>query len=77
MIRACRGGRGLIAHGYAVTGKAMAAALHSNVGLFPPLAILNAWCDRRQSLILGATVPSIPPSVRPWSLDPPSSYHFL
>ena len=37
-----------IAHGYAkVTGKAMAAAVHSNVGLFhATMAIFNAWCDR-------------------------------
>jgi hypothetical protein len=37
-----------IAHGYAkVTGKAMAAAVHSNVGLFhATMAMFNAWCDR-------------------------------
>ena len=37
-----------IAHGYAkVTGRAMAAALHSNVGLMhATMAIFNAWCDR-------------------------------
>ena len=37
-----------IAHGYAkVTGRAMAAAVHSNVGLFhATMAIFNAWCDR-------------------------------
>ena len=37
-----------IAHGYAkVTGKAMAAAVHSNVGLMhATMAIFNAWCDR-------------------------------
>src|SRR5580704_10451659 len=37
-----------IAQGYAkVTGKAMAAAVHSNVGLFhATMAIFNAWCDR-------------------------------
>ena len=37
-----------IAHGYAkVTGRAMAAAVHSNVGLMhATMAIFNAWCDR-------------------------------
>ncbi|HEX5507814.1 MAG TPA: thiamine pyrophosphate-binding protein, partial [Pseudolabrys sp.] len=37
-----------IAHGYAkVAGKAMAAAVHSNVGLMHgTMAIFNAWCDR-------------------------------
>src|SRR3977135_665230 len=37
-----------IAHGYAkVTGRAMATAVHSNVGLFhATMAIFNAWCDR-------------------------------
>ena len=37
-----------IAHGYAkVTGRAMAAAVHSNVGLMHgTMAIFNAWCDR-------------------------------
>src|ERR1700710_440654 len=48
-----------IAHGYAkVTGKAMAAAVHSNVGLMhATMAIFNAWCDRMPILILGATGP--------------------
>ena len=48
-----------IAHGYAkVTGKAMAAAVHSNVGLIhATMAIFNAWCDRMPILILGATGP--------------------
>jgi len=48
-----------IAHGYAkVTGKAMGAAVHSNVGLFhATMAIFNAWCDRMPILILGATGP--------------------
>ena len=37
-----------IAHGYAkVTGKAIAAAVHSNVGLqHATMAMFNAWCDR-------------------------------
>ncbi len=48
-----------IAHGYAkVTGRAMAAAVHSNVGLFhATMAIFNAWCDRMPVIILGATGP--------------------
>src|SRR5258707_1734374 len=48
-----------IAHGYAkVTGRAMAAALHSNVGLMhATMAIFNAWCDRMPVLRLGATGP--------------------
>src|ERR1700704_6023665 len=48
-----------IAHGYAkVTGKAMAAAVHSNVGLFhATMAIFNAWCDRTPVIVLGATGP--------------------
>ena len=37
-----------IAHGYAkATGRPMAVALHSNVGLMHgTMAIYNAWCDR-------------------------------
>src|SRR6201981_3517210 len=48
-----------IAHGYAkVTGRAMAAALHSNVGLFhATMAIFNAWCDRLPVVVIGATGP--------------------
>ncbi len=48
-----------IAHGYAkVTGKPMAVALHSNVGLLHgAMGIYNAWCDRQPMLILGATGP--------------------
>ena len=48
-----------IAHGYAkVTGKPMAAAVHSNVGLMhATMAIFNAWCDRMPMVILGATGP--------------------
>ena len=46
-----------IAQGWAkVTGKAMAVALHSNVGLMHgTMAIFNAWCDRAPMVILGAT----------------------
>ena len=48
-----------IAHGYAkVTGRAMAAAVHSNVGLMhATMAMFNAWCDRMPVLVLGATGP--------------------
>src|ERR1700733_4808286 len=57
-----------IAHGYAiVTGKAMAAAVHSNVGLFhATTAIFNAWCDRLPILVLGATGPVDAAKRRPW-----------
>jgi thiamine pyrophosphate-dependent acetolactate synthase large subunit-like protein len=57
-----------IAHGYAkVTGKAMAAAVHSNVGLFhATMAIFNAWCDRTPILVLGATGPVDAAKRRPW-----------
>jgi thiamine pyrophosphate-dependent acetolactate synthase large subunit-like protein len=57
-----------VAHGYAkVTGKAMAAAVHSNVGLLHgTMAIFNAWCDRMPMLILGATGPVDAMKRRPW-----------
>jgi TPP-dependent 2-oxoacid decarboxylase len=57
-----------IAHGYAkVTGKAMAAAVHSNVGLFhATMAIFNAWCDRIPVIVLGATGPVDAAKRRPW-----------
>ncbi len=57
-----------IAHGYAkVTGKAMAAAVHSNVGLFhSTMAIFNAWCDRMPVIVLGATGPVDAAKRRPW-----------
>jgi thiamine pyrophosphate-dependent acetolactate synthase large subunit-like protein len=57
-----------IAHGYAkVTGKAMAAAVHSNVGLFhATMAVFNAWCDRMPVVILGATGPVDATKRRPW-----------
>ena len=57
-----------IAHGYAkVTGQAMAAAVHSNVGLFhATMAIFNAWCDRMPILMLGATGPVDAVKRRPW-----------
>ncbi len=57
-----------IAHGYAkVTGKAMAAAVHSNVGLMhATMAFFNAWCDRMPVVVLGATGPVDAPKRRPW-----------
>ncbi len=57
-----------IAHGYAkVTGKPMAAALHSNVGLFHgTMAIFNAWCDRMPVVLIGATGPIDSMKRRPW-----------
>jgi thiamine pyrophosphate-dependent acetolactate synthase large subunit-like protein len=57
-----------IAHGYAkVTGKPMAAAVHSNVGLMhATMAVFNAWCDRVPLLLLGATGPVDAPKRRPW-----------
>src|SRR5271169_899424 len=57
-----------IAHGYAkVTGKAMAAAVHSNVGLqHASMAMFNAWCDRMPMLVLGATGPVDAMKRRPW-----------
>ena len=57
-----------IAHGYAkVTGRAMAAAVHSNVGLMHgTMAVFNAWCDRMPMMILGATGPVDAVKRRPW-----------
>src|SRR5579884_1306317 len=57
-----------IAHGYAkVTGRAMAAAVHSNVGLFhATMAFFNAWCDRMPIVVLGATGPVDAMKRRPW-----------
>jgi thiamine pyrophosphate-dependent acetolactate synthase large subunit-like protein len=57
-----------IAHGYAkVTGQAMAAALHSNVGLMHgTMAIFNAWCDRMPVIVIGATGPVDAMKRRPW-----------
>jgi thiamine pyrophosphate-dependent acetolactate synthase large subunit-like protein len=57
-----------IAQGYAkVTGKAMLAAVHSNVGLMhASMAIFNAWCDRIPVVILGATGPMDAAKRRPW-----------
>ena len=57
-----------IAHGYAkVTGRPMAVAIHSNVGLMhATMAIYNAWCDRVPMLIIGATGPVDAARRRPW-----------
>ncbi len=57
-----------IAHGYAnVTGKPMAVAVHSNVGLFQATtAIFNAWCDRMPMAVIGATGPVDATKRRPW-----------
>src|SRR5580700_6373828 len=57
-----------IAHGYAkVTGKAMATAVHSNVGLMhATMAMFNAWCDRMPVIVLGATGPVDAVKRRPW-----------
>ena len=57
-----------IAHGWAkVTGRAMAAIVHSNVGLMhATMAVFNAWCDRMPLLLLGATGPVDAAKRRPW-----------
>ena len=57
-----------VAHGYAkVTGRPMAVALHSNVGLMhASMAIYNAYCDRVPMLIIGATGPVDAARRRPW-----------
>ena len=57
-----------IAQGYAkVTGRAMGAIVHSNVGLMhATMAIFNAWCDRMPMVVLGATGPVDAAKRRPW-----------
>ncbi|WP_205589408.1 thiamine pyrophosphate-binding protein [Comamonas sp. lk] len=57
-----------IAHGYAkVTGKPLAAIVHSNVGLMhASMAIFNAWVDRVPVMVLGATGPVDAAKRRPW-----------
>jgi thiamine pyrophosphate-dependent acetolactate synthase large subunit-like protein len=57
-----------IAHGYAkVTGRPMAVALHSNVGLMhATMALYNAFCDRVPMLVIGATGPVDASQRRPW-----------
>ena len=58
-----------IAHGYAkFTGRAMAAAVHSNVGLMhASMTIFCAWCDRAPVLVLGGTGPMDATARRPCS----------
>jgi thiamine pyrophosphate-dependent acetolactate synthase large subunit-like protein len=48
-----------LAHGYyKASGRAIAAAVHSNVGLMhASMAVFDAWCDRVPLLLLGATGP--------------------
>src|SRR6202167_1681180 len=57
-----------IAHGYAkVTGTALAAAVHSNVGLqHATMAMLNAWWARVPVLVLRATGPFDAVKRGPW-----------
>ena len=57
-----------LAHGWAkVTDRAMAAVVHSNVGLMhASMAIFNAWCDRIPILLFGATGPLDAAKRRPW-----------
>src|SRR6185312_9900397 len=57
-----------IAQGWAkATGRAMAAMVHSNVGLMhATMAIFNAWCDRMPVVLLGATGPVDTVKRRPW-----------
>lgn len=57
-----------IAHGYAkLRGRAMAAALHSNVGLMHgTMAIFNAYEDRAPVLLLGGNGPMDATRRRPW-----------
>jgi thiamine pyrophosphate-dependent acetolactate synthase large subunit-like protein len=57
-----------VAHGYAkYTGRAMAAAVHSTVGLMhATMTIFCAWCDRAPVFILGGTGPMDATARRPW-----------
>ncbi len=57
-----------IAQGYwKASGRLMASALHSNVGLMhASMPIFNAWCDRTPVLILGANGPMDAARRRPW-----------
>jgi thiamine pyrophosphate-dependent acetolactate synthase large subunit-like protein len=57
-----------LAHGWTrVTGRPMAVALHSNVGLMhATMAIFNAWCDRVPMLMIGAVGPMDAMQRRPW-----------
>jgi acetolactate synthase I/II/III large subunit len=57
-----------VCQGYArATGKPMAAALHSMVGLqHGSMAIYNAWCERLPMLVLGGTGPVAAERRRNW-----------
>lgn len=57
-----------VAHGWTrVTGRPMAVALHSNVGLMhATMAIFNAWCDRVPIVLIGAVGPMDAVQRRPW-----------
>ncbi len=57
-----------IAHGWAkITGRPMAVALHSNVGLMHgSMGIFNAFCDRVPMVVVGATGPLDAAERRPW-----------
>lgn len=57
-----------LAHGWAkVTGRPMAAAVHSNVGLMhASMAVFDAWCDRVPLLLIGATGHFDAAKRRPW-----------
>ncbi len=57
-----------IAHGWGkVTEKAMAAFVHSNVGLMhATMGVYNAWCDRVPVILFGATGPVDAAKRRPW-----------
>jgi len=57
-----------IAQGYCkASGRMMAAALHSNVGLMhATMPIFNAWCDRTPVLVVGATGSWDAMKRRPW-----------
>ena len=57
-----------VAQGYwKASGRMMAAALHSNVGLMhATMPIFNAWCDRTPVLVIGATGAWDAMKRRPW-----------
>src|SRR5579885_835104 len=57
-----------LAHGYArVTGRPLAVALHTNVGVMHAgMAVFNAWCDRVPILLLAGEGPHDAVKRRPW-----------
>ena len=57
------------AQGYAkVTGRAMAVAVHANVGLMhATMGIFNAWADRVPVCVIGSTGPVDSARRRPWA----------